>query len=76
MTDKSITLRRGAELSLTGNLTTAIKLVSEPKASGKEPEHFVFEPIGGGPVVLGAIGGRRGRPAKLIISGSLVRRKP
>ena len=69
-----IKLKRGDALSTKGKLPDEIVL--EGRGPNDGAEFFSFKPNGGGPVVIGAVGGRRGRPAKLIISGTLARREP
>ena len=70
-----IKLKRGNELKTKSGMPDELVL----EGSG-DPDSdiaaFSFKPIGGGGVVIGAVGGRRGRPAKLIISGTLTRRDP
>lgn len=70
-----IGLKRGNSLSHKGGIPEEITL-EQRGDTDEETAFFRFKPIGGGPVVIGAVGGRRGRPAKLIISGTLERRDP
>ena len=70
-----IKLKRGSELKTKSGMPEELALEGSGDADA-DAAAFSFIPIGGGGVIIGAVGGRRGRPAKLIISGTLTRRDP
>jgi hypothetical protein len=70
-----IKLKRGSELKTKSGMPEEF-LLEGSGDSDADTAAFSFKPIGGGGVILGAVGGRRGRPARLIISGTLTRRDP
>ena len=70
-----IKLKRVSELNTKRGMPVDVVLLGSGDADA-DAAAFSFIPIGGGGVIIGAVGGRRGRPAKLIISGTLTRRDP